>query len=121
MAHGGKILFRGGSACAADGREISVVGSGRVEFSFWGLSFSEEVRVMTRLPDKMLIGRKFWRKLGLHLDLEHDSASILHEDRRVEGPIGCRDQVAEPEELVRAIIEDADVDQALKEMDFKAF
>lgn len=121
-AHGGKILSKGGSACAADGREIGVVGTGKLKFAFWGLSFVEEVRVMTHLPDKMLIGQNFWRNLGLRLDLERNSASVKRDGVRVEGPVGSRKQLNdEEEESVRATIEDADVDQALKDMDLRAF
>lgn len=40
------------NASAADGREIQVAGVGVLGFQMWRIPFSEEVRVMTILPDK---------------------------------------------------------------------
>ena len=49
------------SARAADGSNIDVSGSGWLNFSLWGKQFQERVRIMNNLPDKVLMGRKFWR------------------------------------------------------------
>lgn len=118
-----RLTSKGGSANAADGREIGVMRSGRLKFAFWGVTFEEEVRVMSMLPEKMLIRRRFWRANGLQLNLGKNSGSIRHKNGRVQGPIGSRgreDSEILPES-VRAVIEDADVDQVLKTMDFRAF
>lgn len=78
---------------------------------------------MSKLPDKLLIGRKFWRGHGLILDLEADRASICKAKHRCQGPLGWRSdgQSDELQEAVRAVIEDADVDHSLQHMDFREF
>ena len=123
IENGGRLTSKGGSANAADGREIGVIGSGKLKFAFWGVKFEEEVRVMSMLPDKMLIGRRFWRANGLQLDLGKNSGSVRQKNRHVHGPIGSRggEDSENMSESVRAVIEDADVDQVLKTMDFSAF
>ena len=87
------------------------------------MKFEEEVRVMSMLPDKMLIGRRSWRANSLQLDLGKNAGSVRYKNRHVHGPIGsCDGEDSENmSESVRAVIEDADVDQVLKTMDFSAF
>lgn len=74
-------------ACAADGREIQVAGVGVLEFQMQRIPFSEEVRVMSTLLDKILIGKGVWRTNRLQLDLERNSASILQFAKRIQGPL----------------------------------
>lgn len=59
IENGERLTSKGGSAKAADGREIGVIGSGKLKFVFWRVTFEEKVRVMSLLPDKMLIERRF--------------------------------------------------------------
>ena len=118
--HGGTILSKGVSACAGDGREIGVVGTAKMDFELWGVQFSERMRLISTLPDRVLIGQTFWRKFGLNLDLEQLLASIRYDRERVVGRLESREVKGEDDgdypssEAVRAIIEDADVDQALR-------
>lgn len=121
-ANGGKLKSRGGAACAADGGKLGVVGTGTLQFEFWQQTFTREVRVMSTLPDRILIGRRFWRENGLILDLEKDSASILVKGTRVHGALCSRNREAanvELEESVCAVIEDADVDDTITNMDLR--
>lgn len=74
--NGGAVQETLDSATAVDGTELVVVGEGTIRFELWGERFEERVRVMKRLPDKLLIGRRFLRRHGLHLDLETNRASI---------------------------------------------
>lgn len=59
VANGGQVTSRGGAATAADGHDIGVVGAGKLTFSFWDRSFTQDVRIMSTLPDKLLIGIRF--------------------------------------------------------------
>ena len=68
--------------CSGWGK-LGVVGTGTLQFEFWQQTFTREVRVMSTLPDRILIGRRFWRENGLILDLEKDSASIVMKGTRV--------------------------------------
>lgn len=43
IINGGKTISRGGAATAVDGKGIDVVGTGRLDFEFWGLKYTEEV------------------------------------------------------------------------------
>lgn len=122
-SNGGKLISRGGAAQAADGSDLEVIGTGELEFGFWGLTFREKVRVMSTLPDKLPIGRTFWRKHGLILNLGQNTGSVRYEGARVDGVLGSRNNSGDDRwgESVRAVIEDADVDQALQDMDLRAF
>lgn len=78
------------------------------------------MRVMSKLPDRMLIGQKYWRRHGLQLDWEHYSASIRWKGNIVNGPIESRamgEKMAK--ESVCAVIKVTGVDQALKEMELR--
>lgn len=121
LGHGGRMLTLGGAATAADGREIAVKGTGEMAFSVWGENFTEKVRVITTLPTKVLIGRKFWRRNGLVLDLEQGKGSIRSRStgERISGCLGR--QSRQLGEAVCAVIEDADVDGALQGMDLSEF
>lgn len=74
IEHGGMILSKRGAVCAEDGSDFGVIGSGQFKCVFWVLEFVEDVRIMSTLPDKILIGRKFSRKVCLQ-----NSASVRHE------------------------------------------
>lgn len=123
---GGKLLPKGGSAQAADGHGITVVGTGQLEFRVWGETFKEPVRIMCTLPDKILLGRRFWQQRGLKLDLEERTASIRpYDGSRLEGGLCSRVKSGENDEkwneAVSAVIGDSDLDQALKTMDLREF
>lgn len=76
---------------------------------------------MSDLPDEMLIGGIFWRNHKLRLELEENMASISIRGTRIDGPIRqFKEDHASEMEAVRAAIEDAEVDLALKTMDFKS-
>jgi hypothetical protein len=60
LSCGGYNFNAGGSAAAADAGALNVAGDGQLDFALWGRRFKgQRVRVMTRLPAIMLIGRQF--------------------------------------------------------------
>lgn len=86
--NGGTVCGTVDRATAVDGSEITVEGEGMIRFELWGEAFEEKVRVMSSLPDKILIGRRFLRRQGFQLDLDTNQASIRVNGRRVQGTIG---------------------------------
>ena len=79
---------------------------------------------MSTLPDRILIGRRFWRENGLILDLERESASIVVKGTRVHSALCSRNREVENvefEESVCAVIEYADVDDTITNMDLRTF
>ena len=64
-------------AQAVDGHHLQVEGEGLLDFCLWGQRFRETVRVLDQLPDKVLIGRKFWRANSFGMDLSTNSGYII--------------------------------------------
>ena len=121
VSHGGRLTPHTGTANSVDGSPLQVGGKGRLSFSFWGLRFEEEVRVMSNLPDKLLLGRKFWRRHSLILDLDANEGSVKVREQRHHGPIGCGG-IRRVTEAVNKVIEDVDIDHVLKhDIDYAAF
>lgn len=83
--------------------------------------FNEAVRVLSRLPEKLLIDRKFWRRNALCLDLSTNRGAIRVGGARHEGLIGKSISCKATETICRAL-EGADLDQHLKcEADYSKF
>lgn len=83
--------------------------------------YRREVRVLNNLPDKFLIGRRFWRQQGLRLDLESNQGSIKAEEDRRSGVIGRGVSTPTPEQVNR-VVEDRDIDEYLmKEIEYSEF
>lgn len=61
---------------AIDGHDLDVQGVGLLKFELWGQIFSEEVQTLGKLPYKLLIGRKFWRRHPLRLHLTANCGSV---------------------------------------------
>ena len=119
----GQPTTKRGDACAADGGKLKVVANLALAFEVWGRMFSRKVRIIYTLPDKILIGRRFWREMRLILGLEKDSASITVDGTRVQGALCSRLRDTENRSLnesMGAVIEDADVDDTIKQMNFQA-
>lgn len=118
---GGNVLPCDEKAEAVDGHHLEVVGQGILSFELWGRPFHESVRVLHKMPDKILIGRKFWRRNKLHLDLAANCGVIEIDGTRFGGIIGKRKPPDAPE-AVRKVLEGADVDRHLKlEADYSEF
>ncbi len=119
--HGGVMDADGGTAAGADGSSLDVAGKGEIEFRLWGSTFTEPVRVMSTLPDTVLIGRDFWRKHALVMNLESNLGSVVVDGRRISGPVA--QEVHEVvEEDVRKVIEDHEVDDyLLNKIDYSEF
>jgi len=68
----------------------------------------------------MLIGRKFWLKHQLKMDLFNSRGTLLVNGEFISGSIGL-DKQNPRLELVRALIEDADVDGVIRDLDLSEF
>lgn len=111
-----------GGARAVNDRVIEFTGEGSVKFHVWGMKFCENVHEMTLLLEKMLRGRRFWRKRKLQLDLGTDSASIIYHGKRVKGPLTVlKEQRGIENEKIQAVIGDHEVDNATASMDLSEF
>ena len=121
IQNGGKVSMCEGTAEAVDGHRLKVEGVGMLTFELWGRMFDEEVRVLSRLPDKLLIDRKFWRRNALCLDLAANRGVIRVGGARYEGLIE-KGTPSEATETICRVLKGADVDQHLKhESDYSEF
>lgn len=110
-----------GTAEAVDGYRLEVEAVGMLTFEMWGLVFNEAVRVLSRLPDKLPMGRKFWRRNALCLDLAAKRGVIRVIGARYEGLIG-KGTSCKATETICTVVEGADVYQHLKyEADYSEF
>ena len=64
---------------------------------------------MSNLHNKLLLGRQFWRRHGLILDLEANQVSVKVGEPRQHGPIRCR-VIQQMTEALHKLIGDGDVD-----------
>ena len=85
---GGTVLPCEKTAEAVDGHHLEVVGQGVLKFELWGKRFQEKVKILGKLPDKVLIGRQFWRRNRLRLDLAANCGAIEVEGKTFTGKIG---------------------------------
>jgi hypothetical protein len=67
----------GGEACSANGSDLLVVSSGRIQFSLWGRRFDAKVRIMSNLPSGVLIGRRFLMKHAMVIDFGRLTGSFM--------------------------------------------
>ena len=96
-------------------------GEGLLTFELWGHEFAEKVQVLRNLPDKLLIGRKFWRKHSLRLDLAANCGSIRIQGVWLTGRISKGGSCSHRENVCK-MLEGADVDRYLKrESDYTEF
>ena len=92
-----------------------------LKFELWGHEFTEEVQVLRNIPEKLLIGRKFWRKHSLRLDLAANCGSILIQDVWLTGRISKGGSCSYRENVCK-MFEGADVHRYLKrESDYTEF
>ncbi len=120
--NGGLVMEDGGSATEADGDHLQVAGRGKMRLVIWGDEFMVDVRVMERLPDRIVIGRAFWREHKLVMNLALNIGSIYSRGRRITGPISESNSIVEAEEDVRQVVEDEDVDDFIqRELDLSSF
>lgn len=70
---------------APDDHEVDVSEKGKLEFWIWGLRFTEDVRVASKLPIKLLIRSKFWPNHGLFPDLRTMNTTSFVQGRPVCG------------------------------------
>ena len=121
IQNGGKVSMCEGTVEAVDCHRLKVEGVGMLTFELWGRMFDGEVRVLSRLPHKLLIGRKFWRRNALCLDLAANRGVMRVGGARYEGLIG-KGTPSEVTETICRVLEGADVDQHLKhESDYSEF
>ena len=86
----------------------------------WGEEFTEHVRVASKLPSGILLGSRFWRQHGLILNLATMRGKIRVDGRSVRGRLSHHDGARSELEMAGAI-SDADVDDAITEMDLSPF
>jgi hypothetical protein len=118
----------GGSAWSADGSPLRVAGRGRLDFCLWGRLFRRvRVRVMQKLPSKLLIGRQFMIKFQMDLLLgkgqgrftveTENGPTIFSGSIRYQLQKGGGEQVAEMDD--QQVV--ADTLDAIEEMDLSGF
>jgi hypothetical protein len=111
-------IEHGGEACAADGRALSVVGSGRIQFSLRGRRFDAKVRIMSHLPSGILIGRRFLMKHAMVIDFGRLTGSFMQNVQgkpvRFSGKI-MLDDCEQVEEA--ALVEEADVESEIRALE----
>jgi len=118
---GGEVIADAHGAKDVSDRPIAIAGKGGITFTLWGHEFEDyPVRIMKQLPSKMLIGRKFWLKHQLKMDLFNSRGTLLVNGEFISGSIGL-DKQNPRLELVRALIEDADVDGVIRDLDLSEF
>lgn len=119
--NGGNILHDNGIAQAVDGQRLHVEGEGSIHFSLWGRTFHEPVRVLDNLPDKVLIGRGFWRKHSFGTDLSTNTGYTTGAGTKYCGSVG-KSRMQPKVESVRKVLEKEDVDFHLKNgVDYTSF
>lgn len=88
IQQGGVIIHNDNQgANAVDGRDIEVEGTGYLNLGLWGCMMKETVRVMKTLPSLMLIGRNFWWRYALRLDMGIGIGRITYNKKHYEGKI----------------------------------
>ena len=117
---GGRWVPDGDTATAADGHEIAVCGRGELAFELWGTRFVEPVRVAEHLPSKVLVRSRFWRRHGLVLNLRTFRGKLWVDGRRIRGKV-TRSPINNAALELMAAITDADVDDAILDMDLSQF
>jgi hypothetical protein len=122
----------GGESNAADGHSLDVAGREKNCIIMWGILFPGfEVRVMRKLPSRMLLGREFILRHNMELDLARVLESLEVETKygraRFNGSIwygqrevGTRGSIAEVHESIEAVGED-DIRDVIEAMDFTEF
>jgi len=117
---GGELLPDDSGAVDVEGSPIDVSGRGYLTFQLWGRVFKNyPVRVLSSMPSNVLIGRRFWMKHKLQMDLGLLRAKIFAGGHEFGGRLRMMER-ADIEEI-RPVIEDADVDKVLEGMDFAEF
>ena len=117
---GGILHADAHGAAMVDGSELAVSGTGYLSFTLWGCHFEKyHVRVMENLPSGILIGRQFWMKNKAVLDLQSMRGTMLMDGRDDSGALHLIDPTFGEE--VKAVIEDVDVDDAIKSMELSKF
>lgn len=127
--HYGEPEPDGKGAVGADSKALDVTGKGAITFMLWGRRFKDvPVRVLRGLDTNMLIGLKFQQRIGLVLDLQSMRGYYVYAGRRYNGSLAElphvsheADVVGLTTESVRAVIEDSDVDEAIRTLDLSEF
>ena len=111
----------GGGALAADSSSLDVTGRGQLTFQWWGRVFKQyPVRVLRGLKVPVLFGCRIQREVGLVIDLNAMRGSFRVSGHLFQGRLCVGGQVT-PDETVRAIVEDKDVDDAIRNADLSEF
>ena len=110
-----------GEVKAADQSIMHSYGSSYMTFNLWNAVFKNyPVRLLNGLKAKVLIGRSFWIRCGLRMDLEKGIGSIRIGDKRLSGPIFFQKETR-VDEHVSAIEEEREIDDAIKTMNLSSF
>lgn len=118
--HVGEPELNEEGALSADASALDVTGCGRLTFQWWGRVFKDHpVRVLRGIRTPMMIGLRLQRQAGLGMNLATMRGSYrveghLYQGRLYEGELGH-------DEAVMAIVEDKDVDDAIKATDLAEF
>lgn len=107
-------------ALAADSSELDVTGSGRLTFQWWGRVFKDHpVRILRGLKVPMLFGLRIQLEVKLFLDIGAMRGSFRIDGHWYQGRLN--EGQADPREAVRAIVEDKDVDAAIRTVNLTEF
>ncbi len=98
-----------GISCAAGGSGLDFSGKVKSRLSFGAFSLQKFVRIMATLPDIALLGRDFWRKQGLVMNIVTNIGTINSNSKRISGPLS-RKVAQVSTERVREIVQDDEVD-----------
>jgi hypothetical protein len=105
----------GGEACSADGSDLLVVGSGRIQFSLWGRRFDAKVRIMSHLPSGILIGRRFLMKHAMGIDFGRLTGSFMQNVQGKPVRFSGKIMLDDCEQVeISAVVEEADVESEIR-------
>jgi hypothetical protein len=116
-------MCSGCGATGADGRSLPVAGNGVLpQFELWGCVFDGvKLRVIDRLPSKLLVGVEFWLECGLQLDLSNLCARIRVDGVEYTGPVSPTQLKVDVNEEILEVEETELVTRDILSMDLTEF
>jgi hypothetical protein len=109
-------------ARAADKQPLSVSGQGRITFSWWIRVFRDRrVRPMKNMETPIIIGLRLQREFGLVLDVGRICGSFIAAGNIFQGRLNVTEEPFDDGERVHGVIEDADLDECIRNMDLQEF
>lgn len=107
----------------ADGRPLVLIGEGAIIFKLWDRTYKATAKILPNLPSQFIVRRKFIISVGMNLDAlsgtDKFSSTIGGKENIFSGPIISHPETFANVEEAEAI-EEEDVDQAIRDMEFPA-